>query len=108
MAPRFVYIVPSTVGLALVLMLGYSRNPPNTRRRLGSFLEMSITHPTHIHTEDIVHESNTNIEECPYRRPWNNDKTWTSLIEANQFRPCTDVWITGLMDQGGFGSDLHV
>ena len=45
--------------------------------------------------------------DCPYRRPWNNDKTWISLIEAHQFRPCTDIWITCSIDQGGLGADLH-
>lgn len=46
--------------------------------------------------------------DCPYRRPWNSDMTWISLIEANQYRPCADAWITSHVDQGGFGSDLHV
>lgn len=47
-------------------------------------------------------------EDCPYRRPWDIDTTWTSAIESHQNRPCTDAWIMVSVDQGGFGADLHV
>ncbi len=56
--------------------------------------------------EHTVHGNEEGYQECPYRRPWNHDKTWTSAIEANQYRPCTDVWLSGGYDQGGFGADM--
>lgn len=61
------------------------------------------------HSTDGIGSSDASSQcDCPYRRPWNSDMTWVSLIEANQFRPCAHTWITSHMDQGGFGSDLHV